>query len=449
MIQATLHFPKGFLWGTATSSHQVEGQNMANDWWAWEHEPDRILHAHRSGEACQWWGGRWQEDLDRAVETHQNAHRLSIEWSRIEPHPAFWDEAALDGYRAILEGMRARGLTPMVTLHHFTNPLWLAEQGGWTNPKVVAWFERYTRKVVGALQDLVEFWVTINEPNVYIYSGYVEGTFPPGVKDLRQAWEAARNLLRAHTAAYHAIHELSAAAQVGLAHHYRGFAPQRERNPLDRALARFRHGTFNELFPRALRDGRLRFLRWRERVPEARGTQDFFGLNYYTREQVGLDPWRPGDILRPGGYPEGADVSPTGFIANEPGGFWEALRWAHRHGLPIYITENGVEDPEDQIRSRYLACHLRELWKAANYNWKIRGYFHWSLVDNFEWERGWTQRFGLWALERESQRRIKRPAAELYEEVCRLNGLSSESVSRFAPEVLEALFPPAPPRILE
>jgi len=449
MIRAMLHFPQGFLWGSATSSHQVEGGNSANDWWAWEHEPDRILHGHQSGEACQWWAGRWEEDLDRAVDGHQNAHRLSIEWSRIEPHPALWDEEAIDAYRTILQGMRSRGLTPMVTLHHFTNPLWLAEQGGWANPKVIGWFERFTRKVVGALQDLVELWITINEPNVYIYSAYVEGVFPPGERDLRLAWKVARNMVRAHAAACGAIHELSAAARVGVAHHFRDFSPLRPGNPLDHGLAAFRHSTFNELFPRALREGRLRFLHWREQVPEARGTQDFFGLNYYTRERVGLDPWRPGDILRPGDYPEQADVSPTGFIANEPEGFWEALRWAHRQDLPIYITENGVEDPSDQIRSRYLVCHLRELWKAANYNWRIWGYFHWSLVDNFEWERGWTQRFGLWGLERETQRRVKRPAADLYAEICQANGLSSESVSRYAPEILEALFPPGPPTILE
>jgi len=137
MIRATLHFPQGFLWGSATSSHQVEGGNSANDWWAWEHEPDRILHGHQSGDACQWWAGRWEEDLDRAADGHQNAHRLSVEWSRIEPHPALWDEEAILTYRTILKGMRSRGLTPMVTLHHFTNPRWLAEQGGWANPKIV------------------------------------------------------------------------------------------------------------------------------------------------------------------------------------------------------------------------------------------------------------------------------------------------------------------------
>jgi len=121
---------------------------------------------------------------------------------------------------------------------------------------------------------------------------------------------------------------------------------------------------------------------------------------------------------------------------------WEALKWAHEFKLPIYVTENGIEDAEDQIRPRYLAQHLREVWRAANFNWKVRGYFHWSLVDNFEWERGWTQRFGLWGLDTMTQERTKRSSAEMYEEICKLNGLSSEVVAMYAPEVLHSMFPP-------
>src|SRR5512140_161228 len=143
MAQAIIRFPRGFLWGTATAAHQVEGNNTNNDWWAWEQQEGHILRGHKSGLACDWWGGRWKEDMDRAAETGQNAHRFSVEWSRIQPEPEKWDESALERYRAMLRGMLERGLTPMVTLHHFSDPLWLAEMGGWETDAIVPVFEKF------------------------------------------------------------------------------------------------------------------------------------------------------------------------------------------------------------------------------------------------------------------------------------------------------------------
>ena len=142
-----------------------------------------------------------------------------------------------------------------------------------------------------------------------------------------------------------------------------------------------------------------------------------------------------------GSFPPQSDLSPTGFIANVPRGFWRALSWAHRFRLPIYVTENGADDPYGGFRPRYLACHIRQLWRATNLNWQGGGYFHWSLVDNFEWERGWTQRWGLWALDPETQIRTKRPSADFYAEICRENCLSSDMVARYAPEAMAGLFP--------
>lgn len=441
MINARYQFPRNFLWGTATASHQVEGENRNNDWWQWEHQTDRILHGHQSGDACGWWHGMWSQDMDRAQDAFQNAHRLSLEWSRIEPHPAVWDENALEKYREILKGMHDRGIRPMVSLVHFSHPRWFIEKGGWLRDESAELFGRYVQKSVDALKDLVSLWVTINEPNVYVFSGYVDGTFPPGMNSLRAAFDVSRNLARAHLTAYQKIHAIQPEAEVGLAHHYRSFKPANIRNLLDRTVAKFRHDLFNNVFPEAIRSGRLQMLHWRQSLPELLGTQDFFGLNYYTREIVDVNITKPADILKPGSYPEGADVSPTGFIANEPDGFWEALEWAHGFDLPIYITENGVEDPQDRIRSRYLACHIRELWRAANFNWKIKGYFHWTLVDNFEWERGWTQRFGLWAMDPKTKARTKRRAAEFYADICKENGLTLAAVNKYAPEVLNVLFP--------
>ncbi|HKY84458.1 MAG TPA: family 1 glycosylhydrolase [Anaerolineales bacterium] len=441
MIRAVFSFPPGFLWGTATAAHQVEGENRDNDFWAWEQEPGRIAEGHRSGPACGWWAGRWAEDLDRAAESGQNAHRLSLEWSRIEPAPGRVDSAALQMYRDILEGARRRGLRPLVTLHHFTNPNWFVERGGWINPEAPSLFERYVETTVGILQDLADEWITINEPNVYAYAAYIAGAFPPGETDLAHALDVLQHLVLAHARGYAAIHRLQPTAKVGLSHHYRGFAARHRWNPLERTVAGMRHRLFNEAVPRAVDDGWLGLPGRRIHIPQAARTQDFFGLNYYTTEAVAFDPRRPRELFGRSGYPRNSDLSPTGFIANSPEGFWRALVWARRFRLPIRITENGVEDAEDKLRPRYLASHLRQLWRAANFNWQIEGYYHWTLVDNFEWERGWTQRFGLWELDPATQARTKRPSADFFADICRRNALTSEMVGRYAPEIFDDLFP--------
>lgn len=441
MLQATYHFPRGFLWGTATAAHQVEGNNTNNNWWDWEQEPGNILNGYKSGLACDWWSGRWREDFDRAAESGQNAHRLSVEWSRIQPAPDRWDENALDHYREMLRGLLERDLTPMVTLHHFSDPLWLAEQGGWENEDVAGWFEKFTNKVVEALREYANLWVTINEPNVLLTSSYILGDFPPGKTHLPTAFKVATNLLRAHARAYGCIHKLQPQAQAGLAINYRSFIPARPWFPLDRLSAGLQSRMFNDLFPRAADSGVLRFLASRKSIREARNTQDFLGINYYTRDRVAFSLLKPNEMFGKRFFPPGADLSDNGFIANEPEGMFAALKWGLRFKIPLIITENGIEDADDHIRPRYLVQHLHEVWRAVNFNWPVRGYFHWSLLDNFEWERGWTQRFGLWELDVETQGRRKRPSADLYKEICLENGISSEMVARYAPEVFDRVFP--------
>ena len=445
MIEARYTFPDGFQWGTATSSHQVEGDNENNDWWMWEQEPDRILHGHRSGKACNWWGGLWQEDFDRAVETGQNAHRFSLEWSRIEPTPAVWDEAALEVYREMVAGAIERGLKPMVTLNHFSLPIWVSERGGWLAEEIPSWFERFVRKVVKTFVDFEINWITINEPNVLLFESYGSGRFPPGETNIRNWPKVIKHMLQAHAKAYHAIHEIQKEAQVGISHHFRGFLPRNPKNPFDRVSAGLRDTHFNDLFPRAATDGKVRLFHWRFSVPEAARTQDFIGLNYYTSEASTFNPLRPRTLFEEGAIPESFEKSPSGLIGNDPEGFFHALRWAHQYQLPIYVTENGIEDADDLLRPQYLVEHLHKLWKAVSFNWKIKGYFHWSLVDNFEWERGWTQRWGLWELDTANQARKKRTSADLYMEVCRRNSVSSEMVSRYAPNSFSKLYPPKGP----
>ncbi|HEX8993225.1 MAG TPA: family 1 glycosylhydrolase [Anaerolineales bacterium] len=440
MVDATFHFPRGFLWGCATASHQVEGNNTNNQWWKWEQDG----HTNgTSGLACEWWGGRWREDFDRAAEGRQNAQRISVEWSRIQPEPDKWDEDALEKYRAMLRGLHERGMTAMVTLHHFTDPYWLTERGGWETEAAVSLFERFVRKTVEALKEYCTLWCTVNEPNVYALSGYAQGVFPPGRTDVRQAVQVEANLLRGHAAAYRTIHQIQKEARVGYALHYRPMVA-RSWSPLDKLMRNIRYNGLNLAFPSGISTGVMRTPVGNFRVPEAMGTQDYFGLNYYSRDTVYFDLRNPRELFTQSGYPQDADLSQGKYIANIPEGFYDSIKWAVRAypQVPILITENGVESADDAIRPRYIAQHLHQMWRAVNFNWPVKAYFHWSLVDNFEWERGWSQRFGLWAVDPETQKRTKRPSADLYAEICKENGLSSGMVRQYCPEVFDKIFPP-------
>ncbi len=439
MTQATYHFPRGFLWGTATAAYQVEGNNANNNWYAWEQKPGKIVNGDRAGQACDWWNGRWREDFRRAAEDGQNAHRMSIEWSRIQPAPDRWDEDALNRYVEMVRGLAELNMTPLVTLHHYSDPQWFVDMGGWENGSAAGYFEKFVRKVVPALKDYVNLWCTLNEPTGYAAQGFIIGTFPPGKKDLNLGFQVAVNLLRAHAAAYRAIHQIQTEARVGFTTLYRSFLPSRAWFPLD-GLVTSALRTLNHLFASAIKDGVVRLLTKRMRLPEVKGTQDFLGIDYYTRDYVKFD-LSPEEFFSKRYFRKDADLSATGFIANEPAGMFEALKWGLRYDIPIIITENGIEDAEDRVRPRYMVEHIHQVWRAVNFNWPVKGYFHWTLVDNFEWERGWSQKFGLWELDLETQARHKRPSADLYAEICRENGISDEMVRHYAPAALPALFP--------
>ncbi len=416
-------FPDGFRWGTATSSHQVEGSNTNNDWWLFEQQPGRIRDGTRSGAACDWWH-RAEEDFDRMRALHQNAHRLSLEWSRLEPEPDRWDGRAEARYRQMLRGLVERGIEPMVTLNHFTLPLWAAHRGGWENPEIVGWFRRYARRCAEAFGDLVSLWIPINEPNVVVALGYLHGKHPPGLRNPLRARRAIPNLLRAHAAAYRAIHEVQPHAQVGTAHNFRPFDPARPHARLDRWIASVHGQFFNRMWLEALHHGLSRSALGRWYLPECAGTMDFVGVNYYTRDRVRFSPWGvwagfgepirdPGAVYSDGDYGE---VYPEGLYRTVRA-VWE------RYRKPVFVTENGLPDADDDLRPRFLLDHLSALHQAIGEGADVRGYYYWSIVDNFEWAEGWTLRFGLIAVDPTTQRRTFRPSAFLYAEICARNGL--------------------------
>jgi beta-glucosidase len=439
MARATMYFPSDFLWGTATSAHQVEGNNVNNDWWQWEAEAGHILNDDRSGRASDWWDNA-EADLDAAAEMGNNAHRLSVEWSRIEPEPSIFNEDALERYRQILKAMHERDIEPMVTLHHFTNPVWLVERGDFDSDLVVDYFQRYVTKVVSSLGDLTPKWITINEPMVYFVMRYLERSFPPPVEG---GWiaglRALRHMLACHALAYEQIKESYPMAEVGIAKHYRPIEAWTPGNRLDRWWAGRVSRFFNDLWMNSLVSGRLSWPIGRGSIKHLAGSFDFVGINYYSRSLVRFPP-RPGHLYetKP---PSGAIMADDDFFEIYPAGLFAAIEAATRFGKPIVITEHGLPDRKDKLRPSVILTHLREVWRAISFNFPVMGYYHWTLVDNFEWERGWTQRFGLIGLDPQTQEREWRSSARLYREICQSNGISSDMARRYAPELLETMFP--------
>lgn len=437
---ARFQFPKDFRWGTATAAYQVEGHGDNADWWAWE-QAGKIINSDSAAVCNDWWGGRYIEDFDRMVELHNTHARISVAWERIEPSPSVWNEDAIAFYRDMLTALRDRDIVPMVTLSHFSVPIWFLEQGGWMNDDAPVIFERFVRKVVRELGDLCTEWMTLNEPNGYAVLAYLAGDFPPGHESLTDTLKVSRNMFRAHVAGYHAVKAVQPESFVGYALAIRLFDPDRPGSPLDRWAARQQFNNFNVAWPNALRDGVFRTPLGNTAVKGGKDALDFMGLQYYTRDMVRFDLSRPNELFGRRFFREDDELSHTGFIANYPEGMFRVVDWARKYGKPLIISESGVEDPEDSLRRRYLLQHLRHLWRAVNFTWPVLGFYHWTLVDNFEWERGWSQRFGLYELDLETYTRKARPSASMYAEIARMNGFDNEIVARYAPELLDELFP--------
>jgi beta-glucosidase len=432
-----LRFPEGFLWGVSTAAHQVEGGNRNNQWAVWEAD-GRIKSGDRCGRACNWWENA-ERDFDLAGELGLNALRLSLEWSRIEPEEGRWNPAALGRYAQMLDGLNRRGIKPIVCLHHFTHPLWFEKKGGFLIPQSAELFERFTRHAVGELGDLCNHWVTFNEPNVYAALGYVLGEFPPGqAGKIRMALRVVEAMALAHARAYRAIHELQSDAQVGWAHNYTVFHPADRRFAPDRWMASLFHELFNESFLRLVEDGRFPFPLGlgNGQSSAAKEMCDFVGLNVYSRFHVAFDPRLAsqcfGRVFVPRHVPQGDAGFDKPYGEAFPGAIRAAIERVSRMGRPIYILENGVPDEQDRIRPWLIVNALRELHGLVQEGYDVRGYFHWTLTDNFEWSEGWKLRFGLAALDRRTQERTLRESGRLYSAIARGNQLSPEMLTEHA-----------------
>lgn len=431
MPSAIFLFPPEFLWGTSTSTWQMEGSSSFTNWSNWTN-----INNDHAGDGCGWREkGSWREDFDHAAETSQNAMRLSIEWARIQPGEEHWDEDALDHYRELLRGLVSRGIRPIVTLHHFTDPLWFTQLGGWKNEKSPLIFRTYAAKVISALKPLTNSWITINEPGTYALNGFIRGVFPPGQRhSFQRAALVLSNMAQAHAAVYELIHHEQPEASVGITTAWQGFVPY-SHNIIDRVLTHVYKNLYNEAFPVLLQSGRLNYWLWSRSLPQVRNSLDFIGLNYYSSCEVHFSHFKP--VLL---HTTGAEQGDSGEIADEPEGFYEALSWARKFGLPVIVTGNGIDDINDRIRPDYLAGHIHQLWKAYTAGIPVKGYLHWTITDTFEWQNGWSAHFGLWAFDRETLRRTRRRSADFYALICRKRALDMEDAKKYAPRFWKRIF---------
>jgi len=380
-------FPERFLWGTATAAHQVEGGNWNNDWWAWEHAPGTVCE-EPSGDAVDHLR-RYPEDLDIMRDLGFGAYRFSLEWSRIEPEAGEFSTAALDHYRRVVDACHDRDLQACVTFHHFTTPRWAAADGGWTNPAIVDRFTRFVEVAANALGPGIDLACTINEPNIVGLMGYLMGAFPPGVtQDLDGYARAGAHFVDAHRAV---VPVLRAAGDfpVGLTVSMGDWSA--EAGAEDQIDAW--RGPHEDVFLHAT-DG-----------------DDFVGVQAYSRTRVGA-----AGVLGP---EPGVEVLPMGYE------YWPAAaevairRAATVTGLPVYVTENGIGTADDAQRIRYLHESLAGVARTIADGLDVRGFFHWSLLDNFEWAFGYRMQFGIVAVDRATQQRTVKPSGAWLADVIR------------------------------
>ena len=419
-----LVFPGDFLWGAATAAHQVEGGNSNSDWWDWELRPGTNC-PDPSGIACDHWT-RYADDIALAASLGLNTYRYSVEWARLEPAEGVFDGAALDHYLAVTDAVLAAGLIPMVTLYHFTLPRWLAAKGGWLAPDAPALLARFAGRVARALAGRVRWHCTLNEPGVVAFGGYLGALgFPPGKTDLGSWDRAAANLAAAHRLVLPAVKDADPAAIAGLT---------------------------NSMMEWEADEGGRAFMEWLRHRNEdvflaAAVDDDFVGVQTYTRVPVMLPGWQslllrtalrvppliamaaPPLIRRQAldpnpPLPAGRRRTQMGYEFR-PQAVAATIRRvaALLPGKPLVVTEHGIATDDDAERIEFIDGGLRAIHGELDAGVPVRGYIHWSLLDNFEWARGYSQRFGLIGVDRSTLARTVRPSGRHLGEIARTGRL--------------------------
>lgn len=447
-----LRFPDGFLWGCQTAPTQVEGGDLRNDMIEWARtDPKRVADGSVPLPGLDHWN-RLERDYAHLEANGHGAHAFGVDWSRIEPEEGRFEQDAIDHYKREIAICRAHGMEPVITLLHFAIPSWLTAKGGILSPDAPALFERFCRFTVEQIGEEVTWWNTLDEPNAFAGMSYMEGLWPPGKRSIMLFFKAMTATLHLHAAATRAIRSVQDArgrrSMVSIAHNLRPMHPARRWNPLDRIVARVPDYLINRWFVNSVEKGRpllglggwaiwrTGFGGWRS-IPGLKGSFDFIGLNYYTRNHMRFD-WRlRGD--RGGGTVDMTAIRPTpettypADATYDPDGLYEtAMNLWGQFRLPIMVTENGVPDLTernrdgvlvDQLRPRFLIDTMAVMHHLLEAGVPMLGYMHWTDWDNWEWAAGWRPKFGLFSFDPETGEREDKFSATVFETIARRNAI--------------------------
>ncbi|MBL8030305.1 MAG: glycoside hydrolase family 1 protein [Candidatus Doudnabacteria bacterium] len=401
-----LKFPQGFLWGTANSAYQTEGGNIYSDWYKWEKSLGRqgVLESagkkpedFMSGQACDFYN-RYEEDFALAKSLNHNSIRIGIEWARVEPKEGEFDQHVLDHYEKMLQSARFNGLKVFLTLHHYTNPVWFAEKRAFEKKENIQFFLRYVEVIAKRFGEEVDFWLTFNEPEVYVSFSYFLGLYPPQEKSFFKSFRVLQNLISAHNRSYKIL-RMHSQKPVSMAFHLSDIQAV---NIFSEPITYLAHYLANEYILNRTID-----------------FCDFVGVNYYFHHHVG---WLGKRRKSHSGH-EQTDLG----WGIHPEGLERVLLSLKKYKKPVYITENGIADRHDKKREKFIKDHLYFVHKAIKQGVNVKGYLYWSLTDNFEWLMGFGPRFGLVEIDREGLLKRKvRYSALKFGEICGSNEMVYE-----------------------
>lgn len=387
-------FPENFIFGAATSSYQIEGENLNSDWYEWELNSNKPIEV--CGKACDSWN-RYEEDISLLEEFNLDAYRMSIEWSRTFPSPNTLDKNVICRYKKILSSLKEKNIKIFLTIQHHTLPKWLNK--GWLDKNIENHFSKYVSVIAKEFSPLIDAWIPINEPAVNTALGYFLRDFPPGSSNLVTAFIAVKNILKCHFNAYQILKEENANIPVGYNKQLVKFKAYKN-SMINKGLSYCFDYLFNKAFINIFNDEKLPILR--TRIPGFSKCVDFWGLNFYTHEWVSIKNIKYKKLS----IADDSKLTQTGWEW-APSDLTDVIEriWKFKE-LPIYITENGIATDNDEERKKFIYQHLESVMKALEKKIDVKGYFYWSLMDNFEWNLGYGPKFGLASIERQTFKRV-------------------------------------------
>lgn len=435
-LMKPITLPKSLLLGSATAATQIEGGDPNNNWYHWGLK-GKIANSASSITASGHYE-KYGTDIALMKKMNHEIYRMSIEWSRIEPNENAWSEEGMAHYQDEIRRLINAGIKPLVTLHHFSHPQWFEEKGAWTSRESVTYFLRFVSKVIDGIGDMVSEYCTINEPNVFVNDTYIDGKYPPGKKDdVISYFKATKNLIMAHLKTYRLIHKIRISmghqdTKVGFAHHLALFEVAGD-SWLTKFSKKWVDYSFHQLFLSGMVKGHLRFPIGRG-FPLGKGIFcDFIGVNYYSRHVI-----NPSNNIATFFGDIGVDDQLTNSQKNDlgweiyPEGLYKVIKPIYEtYKLPIYITENGIADATDQKRSRFIYEHLLQVKRLIDDGVNVQRYYHWSLMDNLEWNDGYRPRFGLIEIDYNSLERIIRQSGKFYSEICKDKQVTEGMIRRY------------------